>query len=108
LKNNINEQQLTLGFAKLGQKQYPSALVRYLASARAEVFQCSFLFLSSSVFQLGSGSGRKIFKFPNIAKPYRYAQCQSDTLLTMDGTKEHKIIYLFLTNRNLIRYEASN
>jgi hypothetical protein len=56
----------------LGQKQYPSASVRYLASARAEVFQCSFLFLSSSsVFQLGSGSGRKIFKFPNIAKPYR-------------------------------------
>jgi hypothetical protein len=28
----------------LGQKQYPSTLVRYLASARAEVFQCSFLF----------------------------------------------------------------
>jgi hypothetical protein len=62
----------TVGFAILGQKQYPSALVRYLASARAEVFQCSFLFLtSSSVFQLGSGSGRKIFKSPNIAKPYR-------------------------------------
>jgi hypothetical protein len=63
----------TAGFAILGQKQYPSALVRYLASVRAEVFQSSFLFLSSSsVFQLGSGSGRKIFKFPNIAKPYRY------------------------------------
>jgi hypothetical protein len=30
------------------------------------------LFLSSSsVFQLGSGSGRKNFKSPNIAKPYR-------------------------------------
>jgi hypothetical protein len=56
----------------LGQKQYPSALVRYWASVRAEVFQFSFLFLSSSsVFQLGSGSGRKNFKFPNIAKPYR-------------------------------------
>jgi hypothetical protein len=36
----------------LGQKQYPSALVRYLASARAEVFQFGFLLLSSSsVFQ---------------------------------------------------------
>jgi hypothetical protein len=63
---------LTLGFAILGQKQYPSAAVRYWAAVRAEVFQCSFLFLSSSsVFQLGSGSGRKIFKSPNIAKPYR-------------------------------------
>jgi hypothetical protein len=63
------------GFAILGQKQYPSALVRYLAAVRAEVFQCSFLFLSSSsVFQLGSGSGQKNFKFPNIAKPYRWVQ----------------------------------
>jgi hypothetical protein len=66
------KQQATAGFAILGQKQYPSALVRYWASVRAEVFQCSFLFLSSSsVLQLGSGSGRKNFKFPNIAKPYR-------------------------------------
>jgi hypothetical protein len=63
----------TAGFAILGQKQYPSAAVHYLASARAEVFQFGFLLLStSSVFQLGSGSGRKIFKSPNIAKPYRY------------------------------------
>jgi hypothetical protein len=62
----------TAGFAILGQKQYSSALVRYLAAVRAEVFQFGFLLLSSSsVFQLGSGSGRKIFKFPNIAKPYR-------------------------------------
>jgi hypothetical protein len=61
-----------MGFAILGQKQYPSALVRYWAAVRAEVFQCSFLFLSSSsVFQLGSGSGQEIFKSPNIAKPYR-------------------------------------
>jgi hypothetical protein len=70
----------TAGFAILGQKQYPSALVRYWASVRAEVFQCSFLFLSSSsVFQLGSGSGRKNFKSPNIAKPYRKAQCGRNT-----------------------------
>jgi hypothetical protein len=67
---------ITAGFAILGQKQNPSALVRYWASVRAEVFQCSFLFLSSSsVFQLGSGSGQKIFKSPNIAKPYRYPPC---------------------------------
>jgi hypothetical protein len=64
----------------LGQKQYPSALVRYWASALAEVFQCSFLFLSSSsVFQLGSGSGQKNFKFPNIAKPYRWLQAFLNT-----------------------------
>jgi hypothetical protein len=68
----LTEQPITAGFAILGQKQYPSALVRYLAVVRAEVFQFSFLFLSSfSVFQLGSGSGRKILKSPNIAKPYR-------------------------------------
>jgi hypothetical protein len=67
--------QATAGFAILGQKQYPSSLVLYWASVRAEVFQCSFLFLSSSsVFQLGSGSGQKIFKSPNIAKPYRCLQ----------------------------------
>jgi hypothetical protein len=74
--------QITAGFAILGQKQYPSALVRYWASVRAEVFQCSFLFLSSSlVFQLGSGSGRKIFKFPNIAKPYRWWQCGGNSTI---------------------------
>jgi hypothetical protein len=75
MKNNKHGQQATAGFAILGQKQYPSAAVCYLASARAEVFQCSFLFLSSSsVFQLGSGSGRKNFKYPNIAKPNRCMQ----------------------------------
>jgi hypothetical protein len=68
-----NEQQATRGFAILGQKQNPSAFVHYWAAVRAEVFQFSFLFLSSSlVFQLGSGSGRTFFKSPNIAKPYRY------------------------------------
>jgi hypothetical protein len=67
-----NNEPLTAGFAILGQKQYPSALVRYWASARAEVFQFGFLLLSSSsVFQLGSGSGWKFFKFHHIAKRYR-------------------------------------
>jgi hypothetical protein len=85
-----NNEPLTAGFAILGQKQYPSALVRYWASARAEVFQCSFLFLSSSlVFQLGSGSERKIFKFPNIAKPYRWLQTYRKT---PNNNKTHKQI----------------
>jgi hypothetical protein len=63
-------ERTTAGFAILGQKQYTSALVRYWAAVRAEVFQCSFLFLSSSsVFQLGSGSGRKFFKSPTSQSP---------------------------------------
>jgi antitoxin component YwqK of YwqJK toxin-antitoxin module len=46
--------------------------------------QCSFLFLSSSsVFQLGSGSGRKIFKFPNIAKPYRWLLYMKFTFISI-------------------------
>jgi hypothetical protein len=74
--------RITAGFAILGQKQYPSAAVHYWAAVRAEVFQCSFLFLSSSlVFQLGSGSGQTIFKFPNIAKPYRWLLYFSERLL---------------------------
>jgi hypothetical protein len=82
-----------LGFAILGQKQYPSALVRYWASARAEVFQFSFLFLSSSsVFQLGSGSGRKIFKSPNIAKPYRYLSFKIDSLQILTESGKHNKI----------------
>ena len=57
--------------AKFGLKQYPSALVRYRALVRAEVFQFDFLFLSSSLVKiLGSGSRQTIFKFPNFAKPY--------------------------------------
>jgi hypothetical protein len=73
LDKSEERQQATAGFAILGQKQYISALVRYWASVRAEVFQFNFLFLSSSsVFQLGSGSGRKFFKFHHIAKRYRY------------------------------------
>lgn len=61
----------TLGLAKFGQKQYPSALVRYWALARAEVFQFNFLFLHSfSVTILGSGSGQTNFKCPHFAKPY--------------------------------------
>jgi hypothetical protein len=69
-----NAQPPTRGFAILGQKQYTSAVVRYWAAVQEEVFQFSFLLLSSSsVFQLGSGSRRKISKSPNIAKPYSLA-----------------------------------
>jgi hypothetical protein len=41
-----------------------------MAFVPADEIQFGFLLLSSSaVFQLGFGSGRTIFKFPNIAKP---------------------------------------
>ena len=80
-------ERTTWGFAILGQKQYSSALVRYLAAVRAEVFQCSFLFLSSSsVFQLGSGSGRKNFKTPNIAKPCSLGAILLDTVMNRNFT----------------------
>jgi hypothetical protein len=51
-----------------------------MAFVRADEFQFGFLLLSSSsVFQLGFGSGRTFFKFPNIAKPYRYLQAKKTT-----------------------------
>jgi uncharacterized protein YraI len=85
----------------LGQKQYPSALVRYWAAVRAEVFQSSFLFLSStSVFQLGSGSGQTIFKFPNIAKPYRCTPFTKPSLTTMKKI----FIVLFLLCLKIFSY----
>jgi hypothetical protein len=63
------------GFCNIGAEAINISIGSLLASVRAEVFQCNFLFLcSSSVFQLGIGSGRKNFKSPNIAKPYRCLQ----------------------------------
>ena len=66
-----------------------------MAFVRADEFQFSFLLLSSSsVFQLGFGSGRTFFKFPNIAKP-----CSLAVILTKSVTQNKnmkKIIYLFL------------
>jgi hypothetical protein len=89
----------------LGQKQYPSALVHYLAAVRAEVFQCSFLLLSSTrVLQLGSGFGRTIFKFPNIAKPYRYTQPVGTLQTSTDSARNWLLILSsqlkFLTELN--------
>jgi hypothetical protein len=73
-----------LGFAILGQKQYPSALVRYLASARADVFQCSFLLLSSSsVFQSAVVPGGRNSISPPSPSPVRYVPFYSDTLKTL-------------------------
>jgi hypothetical protein len=52
-----------------------------MAFVRADEFQFGFLLLSStSVFQLGSGSGRTFFKFPNIAQPCSLATRQNDLM----------------------------
>ena len=107
---------ITGGLAKFGQKQYPSTLVRYWALVRAEVFQFSFLFLSSSsVTILGSGSGQTIFKFPNFAKPYPIALVlgissfsfgQSKTVkLVIDSTK---IYFRYFYNSKNVSDETLN
>ena len=56
-RSNTHQHWFAIGL-RLGQKFFNHLLY----------FICTF------VFQLGSGSGRKIFKSPNIAKPYRYLQ----------------------------------
>ena len=53
-----------------------------MAFVRADEFQFGFLLLSStSVFQLGFGSGRTFFKSPNIAKPCSLAVMLTDPIL---------------------------
>ena len=77
------KRRTTGGLAKFGQKQYPSALVRYWALARAVFFQFDFLFLSSSLVTiLGSGSRQTIFKYPNFAKPCPLPAMRSKVYIT--------------------------
>jgi hypothetical protein len=64
----INRQQATAGFAILGQKQYPSAFVRYLASARAEVFQSSFVLYLYICFSIGQRFRAEEFQIPQHRK----------------------------------------
>jgi hypothetical protein len=70
-----------MGFCNIGAEAIPISIGSLLGIGSGRSFfrrmlaQCSFLFLSSSsVFQLGSGSGRKNFKFHHIAKRYRWWQ----------------------------------
>jgi hypothetical protein len=72
------------GFCNIGAEAIHIIIVSLLGFGSGRSFSMwsptSWGFLSSSsVFQLGSGSGRKIFKFPNIAKPYRCLQFEIDT-----------------------------
>jgi uncharacterized membrane protein len=64
----MKRQQATAGFAILGQKQYPSALVRYLASARAEVFQSSFVHFLYICFSIGQRFRAEEFQIPQHRK----------------------------------------
>jgi hypothetical protein len=61
-------QQVTLGFAILGQKQYTSALVRYWAAVRAEVFQSSFILYLYICFSIGQRFRAEDFQIPQNRK----------------------------------------
>jgi hypothetical protein len=58
----------TAGFAILGQKQYPSALVRYWALVRAEVFQSSFVLYLYICFSIGQRFRAEVFQIPQHRK----------------------------------------
>jgi hypothetical protein len=58
----------TLGFAILGQKQYPSALVHYWAAVRAEVFQSSFVLYLYICFSIGQRFRAEEFQIPQHRK----------------------------------------
>jgi hypothetical protein len=58
----------TRGFAILGQKQYPSALVRYWAVVRAEVFQSSFVLYLYICFSIGQRFRAEDFQIPQHRK----------------------------------------
>jgi hypothetical protein len=57
-----------LGFAILGQKQYPSALVHYWAAVRAEVFQSSFVLYLYICFSIGQWFRAEEFQIPQHRK----------------------------------------
>jgi hypothetical protein len=57
-----------LGFAILGQKQYTSALVRYWAAVRAEVFQSSFVLFLYICFSIGQRFRAEEFQIPQHRK----------------------------------------
>jgi hypothetical protein len=59
---------VTAGFAILGQKQYPSALVRYWAVVRAEVFQSSFVLYLYICFSIGQRFRAEDFQIPQHRK----------------------------------------
>jgi hypothetical protein len=64
----MNVLQATWGFAILGQKQYPSALVRYWAAVRAEVFQSSFVHFLYICFSIGQRFRAEDFQIPQHRK----------------------------------------
>jgi hypothetical protein len=62
------QRHITAGFAILGQKQYTSALVRYWALARAEVFQSSFVLYLYICFSIGQRFRAEDFQIPQHRK----------------------------------------
>jgi hypothetical protein len=72
-------QRTTAGFAILGQKQYPSALVRYWASVRAEVFQSSFVLYLYICFSIGQRFRAEDFQIPQHRKALSLCATNSRT-----------------------------
>jgi hypothetical protein len=67
-KESEKGERITRGFAILGQKQYTSALVRYWAAVRAEVFQSSFVLYLYICFSIGQRFRAEDFQIPQHRK----------------------------------------
>jgi hypothetical protein len=90
----------------LGQKQYPSALVRYWAAVRAEVFQSSFILYLYICFSIGQRFRAEDFQIPQHRKALSLAvmRRQSETLhrffltslLLMDNSQLKNLTAKFL------------
>jgi hypothetical protein len=79
-KNRLAWLRTTRGFAILGQKQYPSALVRYWAAVRAEVFQSSFVLYLYIFFSIGQRFRAEEFQIPQHRKALSLYDMNLNTL----------------------------
>jgi hypothetical protein len=73
-------ERITVGFAILAQKQYPSALVRYWAVVRAEVFQSSFVLYLYNCFSIGQRFRADDFQIPQHRKALSLYDMNLNTL----------------------------
>jgi hypothetical protein len=87
---DLTKRQVTAGFAILGQKQYTSALVRYLASVRAEVFQSSFVHFLYICFSIGQRFRAEDFQIPQHRKALSLCIMQFDILI-LSKFRQHNL-----------------
>ena len=76
--------------ALLGQKQYQSALVRYWAAVRAEVFQSSFLLYLYICFSIGQRFRAEDFQIPQHRKALPLPASVADTLQNSPDQQKNK------------------